>query len=52
MQTNIKAQAAQMADGAALANVAGGAGQETSPAEVAAGAPSVEVAADACPAEK
>ena len=36
----------------ASAKVAAGAGQETSPAEVAAGAPSVEVAADAYPAEK
>ena len=36
-----------MAEGAAAAKVAAGAGQETSPAEVAAGAPSVEVAADA-----
>ena len=41
-----------MAEGAASAKVAAGAGQETSPAEVAAGAPSVEVAADAYPAEK
>ena len=41
-----------MADGAASAKVAAGAGQQISPAEVAAGAPSVEVAADAYPAEK
>ena len=39
-----------MAEGAASAKVAAGAGQEISPAEVAAGAPSVEVAADAYPA--
>ena len=40
-----------MAEGAASAKVAAGAGQEKIPAEVAAGAPSVEVAADADPAE-
>ena len=40
-----------MVAGAASAKVAAGAGQEISPAEVAAGAPSVEVAADAYPAD-
>ena len=39
-----------MADGAS-AKVAAGAGQEISPKEAAAGAPSVEVAADAYPAK-
>ena len=43
---------AKVVVGAASAKVAAGAGQETSPAEMAAGAPSVEVAADAYPAEK
>ena len=40
-----------MVAGAASAKVAAGAGQEISSAEVAAGAPSVEVAADAYPAD-
>ena len=41
-----------MVAGTASVEVAAGAGQERSPAEVAAGAPSVEVAADAYPARK
>ena len=41
-----------MVAGTASVKVAAGAGQEISPAEVAAGAPSVEVAADAYPANE
>ena len=41
-----------MVAGIASAKVAAGASQEILPAEVAAGAPSVEVAADAYPCQK